>query len=83
MSYSLGRGKNPIQTNSSPKKDEAGDYKQRSCLIEPVFGDRKHNRQFRSFRRRGLNAVRSEWAFIHLAANMLKLYQHRSAAAIA
>jgi transposase len=58
-------------------------YKQRSCLIEPVFGDRKHNRQFRSFRRRGLNAVRSEWAFINLAANMLKLYQHRSAAAIA
>ena len=34
-----------------------------------------------SFRRRGLSAVRSEWAFIHLAANMLKLYQHHSAAA--
>ena len=25
MSYSLGRGKGPIQTNSSPKKNEAGD----------------------------------------------------------
>jgi transposase len=60
----------------------AAAYKQRSQLIEPVFGDRKHNRQIRSFRRRGLNAVRSEWAFIHLAGNMLKLYQHRSAAAI-
>jgi hypothetical protein len=56
-------------------------YKQRSSLIEPIFGDRKHNRQVHSFRRRGLSAVRSEWAFIHLAANMLKLYQHHSAAA--
>jgi transposase len=58
-------------------------YKQRSQLIEPVFGDRKHNRQIRSFRRRGLNAVRSEWAFIHLTANILKLYQHHRAAALA
>jgi len=57
--------------------------KQRSRLIEPVFGDRKHNRHIRRFRRRGINAVRSEWAFIHLAGNMLKLYQHRSAVAIA
>jgi len=58
-------------------------YKQRSQLIEPVFGDRKHNRQIRSFRRRGLAAVRSEWAFIHLAGNILKLHQHRTAVAIA
>jgi len=26
MSYSFGRGKGPIQTNSSPKKDEAGEH---------------------------------------------------------
>jgi transposase len=58
-------------------------YAQRSSLIEPVFGDRKHNRGLRSFRRRGLTAVRSEWAFVHLAGNMLKLYQHRAAAAVA
>jgi transposase len=58
-------------------------YKQRSQLIEPVFGDRKHNRHIRSFRRRGLDAVRSEWAFIHLAGNLLKLYQHHSTVAIA
>jgi transposase len=53
-------------------------YAQRSCLIEPVFGDRKHNRAIRSFRRRGLPAARSEWAFIHLAGNILKLHQHRT-----
>jgi hypothetical protein len=56
-------------------------YKQRSCLIEPTFGNTKHNRQIRSFRRRGLNAARSEWAFIQLAGNILKLHQHRSTAA--
>jgi hypothetical protein len=50
-------------------------YATRSSLIEPIFGDRKHNRQIRSFRRRGLSAVRSEWAFIHLAGNIRKLYQ--------
>ena len=58
-------------------------YAQRSQLIEPVFGDRKHNRQIRSFRRRGLSAVRSEWAFIHLAGNIRKLYQHHAATAAA
>lgn len=54
-------------------------YAQRSCLIEPVFGDCKHNRQIRSFRRRGLSAVRSEWKLIHLAGNMLKLHHHQTA----
>lgn len=61
----------------------AAAYAQRSCLIEPVFGDRKHNRSMRGFRRRGLNAVKSEWAFMHLAGNMLKLHQHRTAPAAA
>jgi transposase len=53
-------------------------YAQRSHTIEPVFADRKHNHAMRSFRRRGLNAANSEWAFMHLAANMLKLRQHRA-----
>jgi transposase len=61
----------------------AAAYAQRSCLIEPIFGDRKHNRGIRTFRRRGLSAVRSEWALIHLAGNMLKLHQHRAAPATA
>jgi transposase len=61
----------------------AAAYAKRSYLIEPVFGDRKHNRAMRSFRRRGLPAARSEWAFMHLAGNMLKLHQHRTTAATA
>lgn len=57
----------------------AAAYKQRSHTIEPVFGDRKHNHGYRAFRRRGINAVESEWAFINLAGNLLKLYRHQHA----
>jgi transposase len=58
-------------------------YKQRSSLIEPVFGNHKHNHGLRTFRRRGLDAVRSEWAFAHLAGNILKLYKHHATPAAA
>ena len=61
----------------------AAAYAKRSHLIEPVFGDRKHNHSMRTFRRRGLNAARSEWALMHLAGNMLKLHQHHIAATAA
>jgi transposase len=61
----------------------AAAYAQRSRTIEPVFADRKENRAMRGFRRRGLEAARSEWAFMHLAGNLLKLRQHRAAAATA
>jgi transposase len=61
----------------------AAAYAQRSHTIEPVFADRKHNRGMRTFRRRGLPAAQSEWAFMHLAGNLLKLRQHRAAAATA
>src|SRR3954470_9180862 len=59
----------------------AAAYAQRSHTVEPVFADRKHNRAMRGFRRRGLPAAQSEWAFMHLAANLLKLRQHRAATA--
>jgi transposase len=57
----------------------AAAYAQRSHTIEPVFADHKQNRGMRSFRRRGLQAAQSEWAFMHLAHNLLKLRQHRAA----
>ena len=88
----LGETSGPPPPNATPIEEMehllrtpqgADAYTQRSCLIEPIFGDRKHNRGIRSFRRRGLNAARSEWAFIHLAGNILKLHQHRAAAATA
>ena len=58
-------------------------YAQRSHLIEPIFGNYKHNRGIRSFRRRGLPGVRSEWTLINLAGNILKLREHRAQAATA
>jgi hypothetical protein len=87
----LGQTSGPPPENATPADamehrlrtaEGAAAYAQRSHTIEPVFADRKHNRAMRSFRRRGIDAANSEWAFMHLAANMLKLRQHRAAAAV-
>ena len=51
-------------------------YTLRSHTIEPVFGDRKTNRGWQAFRRRGIDAAASEWAFMHLTGNLAKLYKH-------
>jgi transposase len=58
-------------------------YKQRSGTIEPVFGQRKHNQGMRGFRRRGLQAADSEWAFMNLVHNLHKLYRHHRQATAA
>lgn len=57
----------------------ASAYAERSAIIEPIFANAKHNRSLRGFRRRGLDAVRGEWAFICLASNVLKLHHRRLA----
>jgi hypothetical protein len=51
-------------------------YRQRARSIEPTFGQIKHNRGFRQFRRRGRAAVRAEWRLITATHNLLKLHQH-------
>ena len=64
--------------DGAPPSDPPGrerPYAERSAIIEPVFGNAKHNRSLRGFRRRGLDAARGEWAFVCLTSNMLKL-QH-------
>jgi transposase len=61
----------------------AAAYKQRSGTIEPIFGQRKHNTSMRGFRRRGLQAADSEWAFMGLVHNLQKLYHHHRQAAAA
>jgi len=53
-------------------------YAQRSHTVEPVFGDHKENRGWRRFRRRGLNAVRSEWALMNTSHNLAKLFAHHA-----
>lgn len=57
----------------------AADYAKRSHTVEPVFGDTKHNRGYRVFRRRGLAAVASEWAMINISHNLGKLHRHETA----
>jgi hypothetical protein len=51
-------------------------YHRRAQSIEPTFGQIKHNRGFRQFRRRGRAAVRAEWRLITATHNLLKLHQH-------
>jgi transposase len=55
-------------------------YRQRAASIEPVFAQTKHNRGLRSFSRRGLAAVNSEWRLISATHNLLKLWRHPLAA---
>ncbi len=50
-------------------------YHRRAQSIEPTFGQIKHNRGFRQFRRRGRAAARSEWRLITATHNLLKLHQ--------
>ena len=57
-----------------------GLYRQRQPMIEPVFGQTKHNRRIDRFQRRGRAAVRAEWRLI-TATHNLKLHRHTLATA--
>jgi transposase len=56
-------------------------YRRRLATIEPVFGQTKFNRRLDRFLRRGRAACRSEWRLIAATHNLLKLHNHRIAAA--
>jgi transposase len=71
-------GASPLQAMEHRLRTPAGadTYAQRSHTVEPVFGNTKENRGWRRFRRRGLNAARSEWALMNLSHNLAKLFHH-------
>ncbi|HEY6762592.1 MAG TPA: transposase [Baekduia sp.] len=48
-------------------------YRRRQGMIEPVFGNTKHNRRIDRFRRRGLAHCLAEWRLITATHNLLKL----------
>jgi hypothetical protein len=50
-------------------------YKRRNIIVEPVFAEIKHLRQFRQFRLRGLASVAAEWSLICTTHNLLKLFR--------
>ena len=56
-------------------------YRQRAQLIEPIFGNTKHNRGFTRFHRRGRSAARTEWRLMAATHNLRKLHQHFTAPA--
>jgi transposase len=58
-------------------------YQKRHATVEPVFGQMKFNRRLDRFLRRGRSAVRSEWRLFGASHNLLKLHNHRTAAAAA
>ncbi len=57
-------------------EEGAAAYAQRSCTVEPIFGQTKENRGIRRFMRRGLAAAESEWALICATGNIMKLFGH-------
>ena len=50
-------------------------YSRRKVIPEPVFGQIKSARNFRTFLLRGLEKVRGEWTMVCLAHNILKVWR--------
>lgn len=54
-------------------------YRKRSGMIEPVFGQIKHNRNQRTFLLRGLDGVNLEWKLWCTTHNLLKMFRAATA----
>lgn len=50
-------------------------YQRRQAVVEPVFGVLKEQRGLRKFRRRGLQAVTTEWMMAVMAYNLTRMAQ--------
>ena len=69
-----------IQMREQLSTEEGRDlYRQRKWMIEPIFGQVKHNRRIDRFTRRGLAACRAEWRLVMATHNLLKLHAHATA----
>jgi IS5 family transposase len=56
-------------------KTGAAVYARRKAIVEPVIGQIKQARGFRSFLLRGLTKVQAEWSLVCTTHNILKLYR--------
>ena len=52
--------------------------KRRKAVIEPVFGQIKHNEGFRKFSFMGLQKAEAQWLFICAVHNLRKIFKHLS-----
>jgi len=52
-------------------------YKRRAVIVEPIFGQTKHNRGIDRFQQRGEKAVDAEWKLIAATHNVLKYIRYR------
>ena len=69
-----------IQMREQLASDEGSAlYQKRKTMIEPIFGQIKHNRRIDRFTRCGLAACRAEWRLVMATHNLLKLYNHQIA----
>lgn len=59
--------------NTKPAKAA---YAKRAITVEPVFGQIKGARGITRFRRRGLDAAKSEWSLIATTHNILKMWRN-------
>lgn len=60
-------------------EEGAAIYRRRKAIVEPVFGQIKHARGFRTFGLRTLRNVRGEFSLVATAHNLRKLHRRRSA----
>ena len=51
-------------------------YRRRCGIVEPVFGQIKHNHHFTRFSQRGLPYVTTEWTLVCVSHNIRKLAKH-------
>ncbi len=63
-----------MERKLSTKQAKAA-YRKRAITVEPVFGQIKGARGITRFRRRGLEAAKSEWSLIATTHNILKMWR--------
>jgi hypothetical protein len=83
------RGRIPVEATPRERMDRRlltkkgrDTYRLRGQTVETVFGHIKKNLGFTGFLRRGLQAVRSEWALICTCCNLKKLFKAKQRAAV-
>ena len=58
-------------------------YRKRKQIVEPLYGDTKHNKGFTRFHRRGRIKARTEVRLLMMANNLTKVHRRQLATAAA